>query len=78
MRKKSDIIIVAKIASTSFTNYINAKLRYIFIYICMYLIILMDFFKDDQPELASEFLKRAAKGGHIGAFYVIVNIFQNR
>lgn len=31
----------------------------------------MDFFKDDQPELASEFLKRAAKGGHIGAFYVI-------
>lgn len=32
--------IVAKIASTSFKNYINAKLRYILIYLCMYLIIL--------------------------------------
>ncbi|KAK4372404.1 hypothetical protein RND71_007788 [Anisodus tanguticus] len=31
----------------------------------------MDFFKDDRPELALEFLKRAAKGGHVGAFYVI-------
>lgn len=31
----------------------------------------MDFFKDDMPELALKILKRSAKGGHIGAFYVI-------
>ncbi|TMW80687.1 hypothetical protein EJD97_016703 [Solanum chilense] len=78
MRKKSDIIIVAKIASTSFRNYINAKLRECGNPEALYRKGVMDFFKDDQPELASEFLKRAAKGGHIGAFYVIVNIFQNR
>ncbi|XP_055827376.1 F-box protein At2g35280-like [Solanum dulcamara] len=31
----------------------------------------MDFFKNDRPELAVEFLKQAAKGGHFGALYVI-------
>ncbi|KAK4718376.1 hypothetical protein R3W88_016714 [Solanum pinnatisectum] len=110
--------IVARLASTSFKNYINAKLsckvfhevaneRYVyqnatlaefsiepswekenqekinkvasFLELCrecgnteaLYRKGVMDFFKDDMPELASEFLKRAAKGGHIGAFYVI-------
>ncbi|KAH0748690.1 hypothetical protein KY290_027922 [Solanum tuberosum] len=110
--------IVARVASTSFQNYINAKLsckvfhevaneRYVyqnatlaefsiepswekekqekinkvasFLELCrecgnteaLYRKGVMDFFKDDMPELASEFLKRAAKGGHIGAFYVI-------
>ncbi|XP_059302406.1 putative F-box protein At1g67623 [Lycium ferocissimum] len=31
----------------------------------------MDLFRNDRPELALELVKRAAKGGHIGAFYVI-------
>ncbi|KAM3267899.1 putative F-box protein [Capsicum chacoense] len=31
----------------------------------------VDYFKDDEPEVAVEFLKRAAKGGHVGARYVI-------
>ncbi|TMW90579.1 hypothetical protein EJD97_015527 [Solanum chilense] len=31
----------------------------------------MDFFKNNRPDFAVELLKQAAKGGHIGALYVI-------
>ncbi|KAM3246852.1 putative F-box protein [Capsicum annuum] len=31
----------------------------------------LDYFKDDEAEVALEFLKRAENGGHVGAWYVI-------
>ncbi|MCE2055948.1 hypothetical protein HAX54_043787 [Datura stramonium] len=63
--------IVARVASASFKNYINVKLRECGNTEALYRKGVMDFFKNDGPEVAVKFLKRAAKGGHIGAFYVM-------
>ncbi|XP_016558423.2 putative F-box protein At1g67623 [Capsicum annuum] len=88
--------VVARVASRSFKNFINVKLRYFpiapwqkqrqekinkvnsFMELCrecgnteaLYRKGVVDYLRDDEPELALEFLKGAAKGGHIGAWYV--------